>query len=228
MQTAFIFDMDGTMIDNMRYHFKAWRKITDELNGKLDDAALRSQLYGKNEEVLGRIFGKDAFTPGELEDISERKEVYYRSLYKDHMQLIPGLKEFLERAYRQNIPMALGTASYLRNIDLMLDMTNTRKYFKAIIGAGDVTKSKPDPETYLLAAEKLSMSPADCIVFEDVPKGVEAAANAGMKAVVITTQHEAGDFKGCGNVLRIIHDYVGLDPEEIILPATTPRNPSPA
>jgi beta-phosphoglucomutase-like phosphatase (HAD superfamily) len=101
----------------------------------------------------------------------------------------------------------------------MLDATGTRKYFKAIIGAGDVTKSKPDPETYLLAAEKLNIPPQDCIVFEDVPKGVEAAANAGMRSIVITTQHDAKDFKDCRNILKIIPDYVDLDPNEIVLSA---------
>src|SRR5690242_21918224 len=96
MDTAFVFDMDGTVINNMDYHFKAWRRIVDELRGKLNDQALRKQLYGKNEEVLRRIFGNDAFSKEELENISERKEEYYRALYKDHIQLIKGLDEFLE------------------------------------------------------------------------------------------------------------------------------------
>ena len=215
--------MDGTVIDNMEYHFKAWRRIVDELGGKLDDQALRKQLYGKNEEVLRRIFGDNAFSQQELEDISERKEEYYRALYKDHIQLIAGLHEFLESAYQLNIPMALGTASYIRNIDLVLDTLNIRKYFKAIVSAGDVTKSKPDPETFLLAAKRLNMPAANCIVFEDVPKGVEAAANAKMNTVVITTQHKAEEFDGCSNVLKIIPDYAGLEPKDLMQRLTNKR-----
>jgi beta-phosphoglucomutase len=216
METAFVFDMDGTVINNMDYHFKAWRRIVDELGGKLDDKALRKQLYGKNEEVLRRIFSDDSFTAQQLEEISERKEVYYRDLYKGHIKLIPGLDAFLEKSHQLNIPMALGTASYIRNIDLVLDTLHIRKYFKAIVSAGDVSKSKPDPETFLMAAKKLKISPANCIVFEDVPKGVEAAANAGMKAVVITTQHNPQEFNGCSNVLAIIPDYLELNPVELM------------
>jgi len=208
--------MDGTVINNMDYHFKAWRRIVDELGGKLDDQSLRKQLYGKNEEVLRRIFGDDVFSKEELESISERKEEYYRALYKDHIRLIKGLDEFLEASYQLNIPMAMGTASYVRNIDLVLDTLHIRKYFKAIVSAGDVTKSKPDPETFLLAAKKLKVPPANCIVFEDVPKGVEAAANAKMNTVVITTQHQPEEFNGCRNVLQIIPDYAGLQPKELV------------
>ncbi len=208
--------MDGTLIDNMDYHFKAWRKIVDELKGNLDDHALREQLYGKNEEVLRRIFGENAFTSEQLEEASEQKEIYYRSFYGPHMKPIAGLKEFLAKAYELNIPVALGTASYLRNIDLMLDTLNIRKYFKVIVSAGDVSNSKPDPETYLLAAEKLQLPPANCIVFEDVPQGVEAAARASMKAVVITTHYTAEDFRRFNNILRIIPDYTGLNPKEIV------------
>ena len=120
---------------------------------------------------------------------------------------MPGLEFFLQESYKQNIPMALATASYLPNVDLVLDTLNIRKYFSAIVSADDVTKSKPDPQTFLLAAERLKVQPADCIVFEDVPKGVEAAANAGMRAVVITTQHKAEDFKAYSNVLRVMPDY---------------------
>lgn len=196
----------------------------DELGGKLDDAALIKQLYGKNQEVLGRIFGEHAFNEQQLEDISEQKEIYYRHLYKDHMKLIDGLREFFEASHKQNIPMALATASYLPNVDLVLDTLSIRKYFSAIVSACDVTKSKPDPQTFLLAAERLHMQPADCIVFEDVPKGVETAANANMPAVVITTQHKPEEFKEYSNVLKVIHDYVALQPAEIISLAAVSHN----
>jgi beta-phosphoglucomutase family hydrolase len=216
---AFIFDMDGTLIDNMDYHYDAWQKIVGELHGNLEGEALRKQLYGKNEEVLGRIFGTETFNAQQLEEISEQKEVYYRELYKPHMKLMPGLEVFLEAAYMQNIPMAVGTASYLRNIDLMLDTLHVRKYFKALVSAGDVSKSKPDPQTFLLAAERLGVPANRCIVFEDVPKGVEAAANAGMKAVVVTTHYQAEDFKGFDNVICIIHDFRHLSLADLGLEA---------
>jgi len=96
--------------------------------------------------------------------------------------LLPGLHEFLEAAHQNQIPMAIGSAAIPFNIDFVLDNLNIRHYFKAIVSADDVVLSKPHPETYLNVAELLNINPADCLVFEDVPKGAEAALNAGMKS----------------------------------------------
>src|SRR5882762_1371656 len=105
--------------------------------------------------------------------------------------------------------MAIGSAAIPFNIDFVLDNLNIRHYFKAIVSADDVVLSKPHPETYLKAAELLNVIPTDCIVFEDVPKGAEAAANAGMKAVVITTTHQPEEFDKLQNVLHFSDDFTG-------------------
>ena len=89
----------------------------------------------------------------------------------------------------------------------MLDNLNIRRYFRAIVSADDVTHSKPHPETFLKSAALLQVAPADCLVFEDVPKGVEAAQNAGMNAVVMTTTHQPDEFESLPNVLHFAHDF---------------------
>ncbi len=96
------------------------------------------------------------------------------------------------------------------NIDFVLDGLNIRHYFDAIVSADDVTQSKPHPETYLKCAEKLGITPQNCIVFEDAPKGVESAANAGMQSVVITTMDTKDAFQQYNNVLSFINDYRDL------------------
>ena len=88
-----------------------------------------------------------------------------------------------------------------------IDGLNIRHYFDSVIGAEHVKDSKPDPETYLKGAQELQVSPADCIVFEDAPKGVEAAHNAGMKCVVLTTMHEESEFRNYHNIIRFIADF---------------------
>ena len=110
LQPALIFDVDGTIINNMPYHLKAWGKLIAELGSDLKGDELLKQLYGKNEEVLKRIFGKK-FPEDELRKLSLRKEEYYRELYLPHMQLLPGFREFLEDAKQHCISMAIGTAS---------------------------------------------------------------------------------------------------------------------
>jgi HAD superfamily hydrolase (TIGR01509 family) len=164
-------------------------------------------MYGKNEELLERIFGKGRFTPAEVDAISMKKETNYQQAFRPHLELIAGLPEFLERADKKDIQMAIGSAAIPFNIDFVLDNLDIRRYFKAIVSASDVTISKPHPETFLKAAVALRTPPEACIVFEDAPKGVEAALNAGMKCIVLTTMHEKEEFREYPNILNYIADY---------------------
>jgi beta-phosphoglucomutase len=207
---AFIFDLNGTMINDMEYHNRAWQRLLNEdLGGNFTRDEVKQQMYGKNPEVLVRIFGPDKFSIDEMNRLSMIKEQEYQKEFLPHLQLISGLTEFLEAAYQNGIPMAIGSAAIPFNIDYVLDNLNIRHYFKAIVSADDVELSKPHPETYLKAAQLLNVPPTNCIVFEDVPKGVEAAANAGMKAVVLTTTHEVHEFDALKNVLHFSADYHG-------------------
>ena len=102
------------------------------------------------------------------------------------------------------------------NIDFVLDNLNIRHYFSAIVSADDVQHSKPHPETYLKAARELGVAPEHCLVFEDAPKGVEAAQNAGMASVVLTLLHEAEDFAQYDNTVQFIKDYTNTSPEQLL------------
>jgi len=205
---AFIFDLNGTMIDDMRFHAKAWYEIiNNKLHGNLSLEEVEKQMYGKNEEVLQRVFGKERFSLPEMQKLSIEKEEIYQKEYAPHLGLIKGLENFLEKARQNNILLAIGTAAIKFNIDFVLDRLHIRDYFPIIIGADDVAESKPNPETFIKAAQLLKVLPKDCIVFEDAPKGVEAAQNAGMHAIVVTTMHAEAEFKQYKNILVFIEDY---------------------
>ena len=217
MDKAFLFDLNGTMIDDMQFHLKAWYHIlNDDLGANVSWSATKSHMYGKNSELLIRIFGKDRFTMEEMDHLSLEKEKRYQQEYKPHLQLIPGLQQFLEEAYAMNIPMAIGSAAIMFNIDFVLDNLNIRKYFKIIVSADDVTISKPHPETYLKCAQLLGVDAVNCLVFEDAPKGVEAAKNAGMPSVVLTTMHEKEEFAAYSNIIRYTKDYTQLSPADLV------------
>jgi len=208
---AFIFDLNGTMVDDMDYHFGAWYNIINEqLRANLSVAAVKKEMYGKNSEVLDRIFGEGAFSPEKVQELSDIKEQKYREAYSAHVKLITGLKAFMERARAASIPMAIGSAAIRANIDLVLDKLEMAGWFGAIVSADDVLLSKPNPETFLKAASVLGVEPSRCVVFEDAPKGVESAGRAGMKAVVIETMHDREEFEDYPNILLFIKDY--LDP----------------
>jgi len=205
---AFIFDLNGTMINDMEYHTRGWMyTLNDVLGGHFTWDEVKPQMYGKNQEVLVRMFGAGKFTGEEMDRLSIEKEKRYQQEFLPHLQLLPGLTEFLEKTYQAGIPMAIGSAAIPFNIDFVLDNLNIRHYFKAIVSADDVVCSKPHPETFLKAAQLLNVEPTECLVFEDVPKGVEAAQNAGMNAVVLTTTHQAEEFKAFDNVLHFADNF---------------------
>jgi beta-phosphoglucomutase len=203
---AFLFDLNGTMIDDMQYHIEAWHRILNELGANISLERMKEECYGKNDEVIERIL-PGRFTGEEKNKMSYAKEEAYQKTFKPHLKLIAGLNGFLQKAKEGNIKMAIGSAAIMFNIDFVLDNLSIRHYFDELISADDVANSKPDPETYLKCAEALGVKPSECIVFEDAPKGVESAANAGMNSIVITGVHLREEFSSYNNILAFIDSY---------------------
>lgn len=158
---------------------------------------------------MKRFFGAERFTESELTQISDEKERRYREAFLPVLKLLPGLQQFLQKTKDAGIKMAIASAAIPSNIDFVLDGLHIRQYFQAIVSAHDVVESKPHPETFLRAAELLNIPSDECVVFEDAPKGAEAALNAGMKSVVLTTTHEASEFLYLGNIIGFWDDYNG-------------------
>jgi len=206
---AFLFDLNGTMIDDMDYHIRAWYRILNELGANLSIERVKAECYGKNHELLERIF-PGRFSEEEKNKMSFEKEMKYQQEFRPHLKLLPGLDVFLEKTKTENIKMAIGSAAITFNIDFVLDGLNIRNYFDAIVSADDVIESKPNPETFLKCAAQLNVLPADCLVFEDAPKGVEAAANAGMDCIVITTMHVKKEFEGYANIEGFEKDFIEI------------------
>lgn len=212
-EAAFIFDLNGTMINDMQYHADAWSGIlNDDLKAGLTRDEVKLQMYGKNDELLVRVFGANHFSPERMNELSLEKERRYQAAYLPKLELIKGLQQFLEKAWQEKIPMGIGSAAITFNIDFVLDNLHIRHFFQAIVSADDVATSKPDPETFVQCAQLLNVPPKKCIVFEDAPKGVEAAQNAGMKTVVLTTMHDQEEFEKYNNIIAFIQDYENVSP----------------
>jgi HAD superfamily hydrolase (TIGR01509 family) len=160
----------------------------------------------KNHELIERIF-PGRFSEEAKNKMSIDKETQYQHEFRPHLKLLNGLDDFLKQAKENNIKMAIGSAAIMFNIDFVLDGLNIRHYIDAIVSADDVAFSKPNPETFTRCAELLHVSPKDCLVFEDAPKGVEAAANAGMDCIVLTTMHTAEEFQQCKSIKMIASDF---------------------
>lgn len=203
---GFIFDMNGTIIDDMPWHIKIWNQMMNELGAGHTLEQTKEQLYGKNGEILERIFpGK--FSDAEKDALEMEKEKLYQQLYRSEMKCIKGFDKFLAEAAAKNITIGLGTAAIKFNVDFILDGLNIRKYFSSVVTANNVSISKPHPETFLKCAAEMNVQAANCLVFEDSPKGVETALNAGMSCVALTTMHNEAEFAHFSNVVIIVKDY---------------------
>jgi len=216
--SAFLFDLNGTMIDDMQYHIRAWHDILNSLGANISMERMKEECYGKNEELLDRMF-PGRFSDKEKSRMSMEKETAYQNVFRPHLKLINGLNELMERASKKGISMAIGSAAIMYNIDFVLDGLNIRNYFDAIVTADDVTRSKPDPETWLKCANAVGLSAGDCLVFEDSPKGAESALNAGMKCVIVTSLHGEEEFDNYKNVIRFISDFSEIFIADFLNPA---------
>lgn len=144
---AFLFDLNGTMIDDMSYHIKAWYRILNELGAGISLERTKEECYGKNQELLERVL-PGRLTKEEKDRISIEKEKQYQREFKPHLKLINGLDSLLLKSHNAGIKMAIGSAAIQYNIDFVVDGLHIRQYFDAIVSADDVVNSKPDPETY--------------------------------------------------------------------------------
>lgn len=203
---AFLFDLNGTMIDDMSYHIQAWHRILNSLGANISLERMKEECYGKNHELLERIF-PGRFSGEEKNDMSYQKEKQYQEHFRPYLKLLDGLHDFLIGAHGQGIKTAIGTAAIQYNVDFVLDGLNIRPYIDTVVSADEVANSKPHPETFLKCAAQLQLPPQICVVFEDAPKGAEAARNAGMDCVVITTLHQPEEFAHLENIIGFINDY---------------------
>ncbi len=184
---GYIFDLDGVIVDTAKFHYIAWKKIGEEFGFSLTHE-LNEQLKGVSRvDSLQKILNWAGVTVSQekFDELATRKNEDYLSYVAqmDENDILPGVKLFLEEARRNGKKIALGSAS--KNARLILEKTGIISLFDEIVDGNDVTKAKPDPEVFLIAAQKLGVKNEECVVFEDSEAGIQAAKTAGMKAIGI-------------------------------------------
>jgi beta-phosphoglucomutase len=215
-RTAFIFDMDGVLVDNMRMHAQSWVELFRDygLEGLDPERYLVETAGMKGLDVL-RYFLDPEITVAEAEHLTELKDIIYRVMSRQAILPMDGLIPFLDESRREGTLLGIGTGAGARNIAYVLGLLGIEEKFQAVIGAHQVRHGKPSPETFLKVAELLETPPSSCIVFEDALPGVEAAKRAGMKCVAVTTTNSAEAFMEFDNVMLSIENFTGLKPDQL-------------
>jgi len=187
MKKGFIFDLDGVIVDTAKYHYLAWKKLANQLSFEFTEA--QNELFkGVSRkrclEILLEI-GKREATQEEFDTWMIEKNVDYLTYIEnmDASEILPDVPRILAYLKEKNIPIALGSAS--KNAQPILEKVGLLHYFDAIVDGNNVTKAKPDPEVFLLAAKQLDVNADNCVVFEDAVAGVEAANAANMISIGI-------------------------------------------
>ncbi|MDM7923409.1 MAG: HAD family phosphatase [Pyrinomonadaceae bacterium] len=212
---AFIFDMDGTLVDNMKVHTAAWRILIEENGLEFDERTFLVETAGQtNREIIPTVFGN--IPDDHITELALRKETLYREAFLPHRKPIDGLTDFLDEAQSLGVKMAVATASSPPNMRFILDGLDLRRYFDTVTTAIDVKRGKPDPEMFLLSAERLGVEPKYCMVFEDALGGFEAASRAGMKAIGITTVNTAEAVMEAEAVVEAHADFTHLNVQRVV------------
>lgn len=205
-----IFDMDGTIVDNMRFHDDAWEAWHARYELPFDRPSFFGRTAGRtNPEIIGELFPHLA--PDDIVARGSEKEALYVELYRPHVAPVAGLAGLMARAEAATVPMAVGTAAPNENIAVVLDTLAIRERFRTIVSPSQGFRGKPHPDMFLAAAERMGVAPEHVVVFEDAPLGVEAARRAGMRAVAMLTMLKAEDFARFDNVIAAVPHYDALD-----------------
>ena len=210
VKRAFVFDMDGTIVDNMAFHTQSWVTFFGRRGTAIDADEFFRTTAGRHGKEIIRSYMGEHLNDDEVATLNNEKEDVYRELYAPHRKTVNGFDDFIARAKEQSVALAVATAAPNANITFTLDGLDLRRHFDVIAGAADVKRGKPHPDVFLLAAERCGVAPEHCIVFEDAPLGVEAARRAGMRCVVLTTTLPAEAFAEFDNVIHIASDFTGL------------------
>jgi beta-phosphoglucomutase family hydrolase len=200
---AFLFDMDGVIVDSNPLHRESWAEY-NRRHGVETTEAMQQRMYGKRNDMIVRDYLGQHLTDAEVFAHGAAKEKLYREMLEPRLNetLVPGLRGFLER--HPGMPKAVASNAEPANIEFVLRKAGLDDFFRVVVDGQQVPNAKPHPDVYLRAAELLDVAPAHCVVLEDSHGGVAAGLAAGMRVIGITTTYK--DLPGASLLVRDFDD----------------------
>jgi beta-phosphoglucomutase len=202
MTRAVIFDVDGVLVDSYAAHFESWREVLAEKGLELTEADFAQSFGRTSREIIAHFWG-EGVSNAESRAIDDRKEALYRDIVRRSFPAMAGAVELIDGLRAAGLLLAVGSSAPPENVALSLDGLRRREAFVAVVTGRDVTRGKPDPQVFLLAAERLGVAPRRCAVIEDAPAGIRAAEAAGMASVALVGTAPAGELLAAGARLAV-------------------------
>jgi len=214
-----IFDVDGVLVDSYAAHFESWQRLRRELGVTMSEAQFVATFGRKSHEIIVEFWPHLATSDRRVREIDDRKEELFREIIAADFPAMDGAVELIDALYAAGLALAVGSSGPPENVGLVLDQLGRRDKFRAVVTGRDVTRGKPDPQVFELAAERLGLPPAQCLVVEDAPAGVAAAKAAGAKCLGLASAgRDPAVLAAADRVVRS-HREVGIEDVHRLLEA---------
>ena len=210
-----IFDLDGVLVDTGEFHRRSWYDLAKREDFEMSDELFYSTFGMQNYQIIPMLVGREV-TAEELERLSQWKEQRYRELISGKLKLLEGVRELIDDLKRAGFLLAIGTSTPLVNLKFMLENVPVDGWFDVYVTGEDVKRGKPEPDTFVMAAEKLSLPREDCVVVEDAVQGVAAGKAAGMAVVAVTTTREREELGEADLIVDSLAELKAEDFEKLL------------
>ncbi|HLJ28964.1 MAG TPA: HAD family phosphatase [Candidatus Angelobacter sp.] len=212
MLRGIVFDLDGVLVDSHPAHKRAWKKFFTSVGRHVSDEELEFVLEGqKREDILRHFLGN--LTEEQVKDYGAQKEALFKNSVSE-IKFVDGLPAFLARAVATGLTMAVASSASSGRVEYLLRQLGFKERFQAVVTGDDVTRGKPDPAIFILAADRMNVRPADILVCEDAVNGVEAAKRAGMKCLAIAANGRGPLLEKAG-ADKVVSDFSGANLDEL-------------
>jgi len=184
---AVIFDVDGVLVDSYQAHYESWQLACRESGLDMTRDQFVATFGRTSREIIVDLWGSQVATPIAVAELDDRKEVLFRELLNRDFPLMEGAADLIDALHQAGFRLAVGSSGPPDNVHLVLDRLQRRARFHGIVTGIDVQRGKPDPQVFLLGAERIGVAPPQCVVIEDAPAGVAAAHAGGMKCIALAS-----------------------------------------
>jgi beta-phosphoglucomutase len=208
MKHAVLFDVDGVLVDCYHAHYESWARLATELGRTVTEKEFARTFGRTSRDIIAALWPEESLDDDErIRSLDDRKEALYREIIAVDFPAMDGAVELIDALRTNGFALAVGSSGPPENVDLALRRLDRRNSFGAIVTGAEVTRGKPDPQVYLLAAERLGIEPRRCVVIEDAPAGIAAARAGGMASIgIASTGHTRAELRDADLVIDSLRE----------------------